>query len=309
MFHKIETRLVMRKLVCVFCLFVFLLFSVKSPAQEIPNGDFEEWFTCLCDPPYWVTNNIYPPPLECLQVFPSGPPYSGNYCIEGIVDSCPQLVTLFPPLIQSFEIPISSRPEALRGFYKYIPIGEDLFVASIQTYLNSDLIGEGILSSQQSVSDYTEFIIDIEYTTNDIPDVALIKFAIDSSLATNKLHQGSKWYIDYLFFGPLSDVADEQTDIPNAFYLFQNYPNPYNPSTKIKFTIPTVTLRQAQSDIRVTLRVFDVLGNEVAALVNEEKTAGAYEITWDAASLPSGVYFYRLKAGDYVDTKKMILLK
>lgn len=289
----------------VFGLLIIILFipavAYKTLSQNIPNGDFEEWFTCLCDPPYWNTNNLYPPPLECLQVFPSGTPYSGDYCIEGIVDTCPELALLFPPLIQSFEIPISSRPEALHGFYKYFPIGEDLFVASIQTYLNSDLIGEGILSSEQSVSDYTEFIINIEYTTNDIPDVAIIKFTIDSSLATYKLHQGSKWYIDFLFFGPLSDVEDEQTDIPNTFYLNQNYPNPFNPTTKITYSIPEISF--------VTLKVYDVLGNELATLINEEKVAGTYEVDFDAVILSSGVYFYQLKSGEFIDSKKMMLLK
>jgi hypothetical protein len=228
-------------------------------------------------------------------------PYSGNYCVEGVVDTCPELAFLFPPLIQSFEIPLSNRPEALHGFYKYIPIGEDLFVASIQTYLNNNLIGEGILNSNQLVSGYTEFIINIEYTTNDIPDVALIKFTIDSSLSSNKLHQGSKWYIDYLFFGPLSDVEDEQTDIPNTFYLNQNYPNPFNPSTKISWQSPLGSWQ--------TLKVFDVLGNEVATLVDEYKPARRYEVEFNAAALPSGVYFYQLKAGNYIETKKMILIK
>ena len=223
-------------------IFILLIISLiipmaayKTPAQDIPNGDFEEWLTGLYDPPYWTTNNIYPPPLECRQVFMGYPPYSGNHCIEGIVDTCPQLSVLFPPLIQSYEIPLASRPEALHGFYKYFPIGEDLFVASIQTYLNSNLIGEGILSSQLSVSSYTEFIINIEYTTNDTPDVAIIKFTIDSSVASNKLHKGSKWYIDYLFFGSISDVDDEDTNIPNSYSLSQNYPNPFNPSTTIKY--------------------------------------------------------------------------
>ena len=288
-------------------------FSYKTLAQNIPNGDFEEWFTCLCDPPYWNTNNIYPPPLECLQVFPSASPYSGNYCIEGIVDTCPVLVSLFPPLIQSVEIPISSRPEALHGFYKYIPVGEDLFVASIQTYLNSVLVGEGILKSQQLVSDFTEFIININYANNDIPDAAIIKFTIDSSLANNKLHQGSKCYIDYLFFGPLSDVEDKQTDIPNTFYLNQNYPNPFNPSTVISYQLPVSN--------EVTLKVFDVLGNEIAILINEYKPAGRYEVEFQSAvgnrQLASGIYFYQLKVFDpesgsgqvFVQTKKMILLR
>jgi hypothetical protein len=282
-------------------------FAYKTLAQNIPNGDFEEWFTCLCDPPYWNTNNIYPPPLECLQVFPSGPPYSGDYCIEGIVDTCPELANLFPPLIQSFEIPLNSRPEALHGFYKYIPVAEDLFIASIQTYLNSVLIGEGILKSQQLVSDYTEFIINIDYTTNDIPDVAIIKFTIDSSLASNKLHQDSKCYIDYLFFGPLSDVEVTE-QLPIEFSLSQNYPNPFNPSTKIKYSVPFVETHRDAS-LLVTLKVYDVLGNEIETLVNEEKAAGNYEVNWNAVNLPSGVYFYQLKAGSFVEIKKMVLLK
>jgi hypothetical protein len=281
----------------------------NSLAQNIPNGDFEEWLTGLYDPPYWTTNNIYPPPLECRQVFMGSPPYSGDFCIEGIVDSCPELNVLFPPLIQSDDIPLNSKPEALHGFYKFIPIEEDLFAASIQTFFDNNLIGEGTITSQQLVSDFTEFIINIEYTTSDIPDVAIIKFTIDTSITSNKLHQGSKWYIDSLFFGPLSDIDNEQADIPNTLYLYQNFPNPFNPITSIQYTVSS---RQI-----VIIKVYDVLGKEIAALVNEEKPAGRYEIEFDATGLPSGVYFYQLKAPNpsissgqgFVETKKMILLK
>jgi hypothetical protein len=96
-------------------------------------------------------------------------------------------------------------------------------------------------------------------------------------------------------------VIDEGNINPTEFSLSQNYPNPFNPSTKISFTIPQVS--------KVTIKVFDVLGNEIETLVNEEKPAGTYEITWSAANLPSGIYFYQLKAGSFVETKKMILLK
>jgi photosystem II stability/assembly factor-like uncharacterized protein len=96
---------------------------------------------------------------------------------------------------------------------------------------------------------------------------------------------------------------------PNSMHLFQNYPNPFNPVTSIKYTISS---RQ-----NVAIKVYDLLGKEVALLVNEEKPAGTYELTWDGANMPSGVYFYKIKAGDpsagsgqvFTQTKKMILLK
>ncbi|MCJ7554887.1 MAG: T9SS type A sorting domain-containing protein [Ignavibacteriaceae bacterium] len=110
-------------------------------------------------------------------------------------------------------------------------------------------------------------------------------------------------------------VEDEKGTIPTEFKLYQNYPNPFNPVTKIKYTIPTSPLNpspyqgEGQRERLVTLKVYDILGNEVATLVNEEKPAGNYDLTWNAASFPSGVYFYQLRADDFVQTRKMVLLK
>jgi photosystem II stability/assembly factor-like uncharacterized protein len=93
---------------------------------------------------------------------------------------------------------------------------------------------------------------------------------------------------------------------PIDFSLEQNYPNPFNPSTKINFEIPG----QARNDnTLVTLKVYDVLGNEIATLISEEKQPGTYEVEFDGTALPSGIYFYKLKAGYFVETKKMILLR
>jgi hypothetical protein len=103
--------------------------------------------------------------------------------------------------------------------------------------------------------------------------------------------------------GPVGYVTDVESEeaLPLAFNLEQNYPNPFNPSTTIQYAISS---RQF-----VTLKVYDILGNEVATLVNEEKSAGNYKVEFKGASLSSGIYFYQLSAGKFVETKKMLYLK
>ncbi|MCU0342480.1 MAG: T9SS type A sorting domain-containing protein [Ignavibacterium sp.] len=104
---------------------------------------------------------------------------------------------------------------------------------------------------------------------------------------------------------PLSEmvtsVEDTSTTLPTQFRLYQNYPNPFNPSTRIKYSV-------AQSS-KVVLKIYDVLGKEVATLINEERPIGNYEIEFDASNLSSGVYLYKLHAGNFVEMKKMILLR
>jgi hypothetical protein len=98
-----------------------------------------------------------------------------------------------------------------------------------------------------------------------------------------------------------------------SYYLSNNYPNPFNPSTKIKFTIPAVIaspdLAGTNQSQVVTLKVYDVLGNKITTLVNEEKPAGEYEVEFSGTDLPSGIYFYTLRTGTFFETKKMVLIK
>jgi hypothetical protein len=99
-------------------------------------------------------------------------------------------------------------------------------------------------------------------------------------------------------------------EIPNEFYLSQNYPNPFNPVTKIRFDISP--LPRGVSEGRgglVKLIIFGILGKEIATVVNESLLPGTYEVQWDGTNFPSGVYLYRLSAGNYVETKRMVLLK
>ena len=103
-------------------------------------------------------------------------------------------------------------------------------------------------------------------------------------------------------------AVDDEKVIPTEFSLEQNYPNPFNPSTKIRYSIPNITLSGDEGS-RVKLIIYDVLGNEVAILVDEYKPSGSYEFNFDASNLTSGVYFYKISAGNFVETKKMILLR
>jgi len=111
-------------------------------------------------------------------------------------------------------------------------------------------------------------------------------------------------------------IEDEyQNLVPNDFYLSQNYPNPFNPTTKIRFTVPQnpsaspLSERKDENEL-VTLKIYDILGKEIVTLVNEEKSGGIYEVTFNASTLSSGIYFYKLLIGEKsLEIKKMLLLK
>ncbi|MCP5062977.1 MAG: T9SS type A sorting domain-containing protein [Ignavibacteriae bacterium] len=107
--------------------------------------------------------------------------------------------------------------------------------------------------------------------------------------------------------------VDDEGPLVNRFDLYQNYPNPFNPTTTITFSVPHPPLflggLSASKSQNVSLKVYNVLGKEVATLVNETKPVGRYSINFNATDLPSGIYFYRLQSGKFAKTKQMLLLK
>lgn len=141
--------------------------------------------------------------------------------------------------------------------------------------------------------------------TDNVADSKLPHIAVSGSIVHVVWHD--------LKYGPSEEICYKRnptgnvgiqnisTEIPSAFSLKQNYPNPFNPSTNIKFHIKESRL--------VTLIIYDILGKEVATLVNEKLQSGVYETTFDGGNLTSGVYFYKLSAGDFSETKKMFYLK
>jgi hypothetical protein len=118
----------------------------------------------------------------------------------------------------------------------------------------------------------------------------------------NSRHNGV--YGDIIITG----LSNLETEVPSTFSLEQNYPNPFNPITKIKFQVPLCHSGVGRNP-NVILKVFDILGKEVATLVNESLQPGTYEVTFDAASLSSGVYFYKITTGDFSAIRKMVLVR
>ncbi len=104
---------------------------------------------------------------------------------------------------------------------------------------------------------------------------------------------------------PIGIISNNET-IPSNFILYQNYPNPFNPQTTIKYDIPKAPFT---SETHVTLVIYDILGKEVKTLVNEYKKTGSYLVEFDGSNLASGVYFYKISASNYVETKKLVLIK
>ncbi|NOX65036.1 MAG: T9SS type A sorting domain-containing protein [Chlorobi bacterium] len=140
-------------------------------------------------------------------------------------------------------------------------------------------------------------------------------FAPDSSTLNDFITDGSRLYCSFaknndVFFGDIDIITPEvnKNDMANiySFNLEQNYPNPFNPSTTINYSIPNVGSRQAS---KVQLKIYNILGQEIATLVNQVQNSGSYQIQFDAASLPNGVYFYKLQYGAFAQSRKMIILK
>ena len=105
----------------------------------------------------------------------------------------------------------------------------------------------------------------------------------------------------WCFTSVASAISSEDVLLPTEYALYQNYPNPFNPMTVIRYDVKQTGL--------VSVKIFDILGREVATLVSEIVPAGSYTVTWDASNLPSGIYLYRMEASGFEQTRKLVLVK
>jgi hypothetical protein len=266
--------------------FIFLAFSVEA---QIPNAGFENWTNG--NPDNWSTSNN----SQFSNVTQSADAHSGSYSVKGAVATI-STFNITPALLARFAY--TSRPSSLTGYYKFTSSSSDTLVVAVVLYKNSNGIGGGIFRTATSVSSYTQFTASIVYDSTIAPDSAAISISISPA---ENLHSGSEYYIDDLSFSGVTAVDANTIITAKNFKLEQNYPNPFNPTTIINYSIPRATF--------VTLNVYNVLGEKVKTLVSENKPAGNYSVNFNASELSSGIYFYRIKAGDFSQTKKLILMK
>ncbi len=160
-------------------------------------------------------------------------------------------------------------------------------------------VGRGV----QTYTDY-DYVFTDGYTDD------LVMYDVRQYYSIENTYSPEYWHVEFGGLPPLNKIQVNKNTKEIRNYAFeQNYPNPFNPTTTIKYSIAPPNLTKEETLQNVTLKVYDVLGREVATLVNEEKSPGNYEVKFDASKLASGVYFYRLTAGNFVSTKKMVLLR
>lgn len=270
-------------------LFALIFLGGTLTFSQIPNSGFENWIDEIT-PQDWVTNNF---PGFWTTVSRSTDSYAGSYAAKLEIANA----SGFPfPSALSSTFPVNQGYQTVNGYYQFQPVGADVTL-SIYAYYFGDglLLGTGYIDIENAASSYTQFSFDV--WLSDTPDSLLLQVELTGTDAANI---GSYALVDQLSLGGTSDV-EPISFTPSDYSLKQNYPNPFNPTTTIEFSIPEESF--------VELKVYDVLGNEVATLANDNFAAGTYRADFNGNNLTSGTYFYRLITGNYVALKKMLLLK
>jgi hypothetical protein len=282
---------------------VVVIFASLAFAQNpIPNPGFEDWTNG--NPDGWVSDNI---PGYYIMVTQSTNSHSGTYAVKGEVIQAAEGV--IPPYIftANQQFPVEQNYTRMTGYYQMTNNGEDVLFAWMYLYdAQGYPVAYGEKELIQTAGGYQSFSIDLDfsYLSTEPAVGAYIYFVITlaSGSELTDVAVGSSFLVDDLALDNVSALDDPTADVvPLIFALDQNYPNPFNPSTKISFSLPTAE--------RTLLTVYNSLGQAVMTVVNEDLPAGQHQVEFNAADLPSGLYYYKLVAGNYNSVKKMMLIK
>ncbi len=264
-----------------------VLASTACAQAPIPNGDFENWNGNT--PVGWYTSNAGP--LTVISM--TSDAHAGSGALKGSASSlAPLPIAAGTGSTTNPKVPYTDHPGIFEGFYKMATTSGDSLHVLALFFKQGTGIGAANFTTSTPVSNYTQFSVPIHWTTADSPDSMSVALLISSP------HAGTTFYLDDLSFANSNGVdAHEAT----AFALEQNFPNPFNPSTTIRYSLtessPTV------------LAIYDLTGSLVKTLVNEHQVAGEHNLTFDASALVSGVYFYRLTSGGHTVQHSMQLIK
>ena len=283
---------------------VLIMISLSIAQNPIPNPGFEDWTGG--NPDSWITSNV---PGVYSPVTASELSHSGTYAVKGEVLDF--IGFGLPPAIISDTtgggFTVSQNYTRMTGYYQFTNMGQDVLYAVVFLLdMQGGEVAAGGAELGATTSGYTPFTVDLSYEGGSGQQAALayVLFGITTAeeATIDTITPGSFFLIDDLAFD-LVNAIDNLSGINTVdnFVLEQNYPNPFNPVTKISFSLP-----QAEF---VRLTVFNSLGQEVQQLVNKALPAGNHTVTFNAADFPSGIYFYRIEAGQYNDLKKMVLVK
>ncbi len=273
---------------------IFIVLSVVSFTQaQIPNAGFENWTGS--EPDGWITSNFLSFITNVTQTAES---HSGSSAIKLTVESFTGL-PYSAHIISGF--PVSQRYASLRGYYKLTSSTNKVVEVTVLLSKEDNYVGGAIMVLDNNLSDYTEFVVPIDYDgSSNVPDSAIINFYYVDT--TETWTTGGNAFIDDLSLSGVVDVKEiAGKTIPTTFDLLQNYPNPFNPSTKIEYLIPEESF--------VELKVYNLIGQEIAVLVNQYQKAGTYRADFNATGMQSGIYIAKLTAGGFTRSVKMTLLK
>jgi len=283
----------------IYSSFVAVFFLTTFNSAQPLNNSFENWDPATGMPVEWFSSGV--PSVEQTSTAYDGSSAAKLEVID-IGGGFP-----FPPFLFStgpgqIGHPVSEKYGSLNGYYQFSPLGNDqLFVIVSMLAGDSSGVGAGASLISAPTGTWTQFSVPITYIPNTPnPSFALIEFTILDTSGVILGTIGSSAIVDYLTYGAVVGV-ENIAGLPQDYSLSQNYPNPFNPSTNIEYSIP--------SESFVELKVFDVLGNQVASVVNEQQQAGFYRADFTADNLPSGIYFARITANEFTKVVKMTLLK
>jgi len=263
--------------------------TIASAQNYLQNGGFESWTGSV--PTGWITDSLY---VAKSTTAHSGSAAAklGNYIIFGTIAGPGELYQATPATGSSF---------SLKGWYQLkADSGDGFFVTITATKLGAlEGAGEGKFNQAQSV--YTAFAVGTEMLPNAATDTCLVEIMMLPGSSSKYHITANVLFDDLVLDNTVTGVRNDEFVRPSSYQLSQNYPNPFNPSTEIEFTIA--------KQQHVTLRVYNMLGQEIETLVDGQMPQGRYRKIFDGSHFASGTYLYVLQAGTFMQVRRMTMVK